>query len=90
MLVTNELQERYEVEAAIRATGAILIYGAPYSPHLNPIENYCYVYKRHVKRNSARMNVDWRSVHMEALNVVDRDCGIIKYSLVAVFLVREQ
>ena len=29
-----------EVEAAIRSTGAIVIYGPPYSPHLNPIEPY--------------------------------------------------
>ena len=29
-----------EIEAAITAAGAILIYGAPFSPHLNPIELY--------------------------------------------------
>ena len=27
-----------EVEEAIHAVGAIIIYGAPYCPHLNPIE----------------------------------------------------
>ena len=29
-----------EIEAAIAMTDAILIYGAPFSPHLNPIEYY--------------------------------------------------
>ena len=29
-----------EIEKAITATGAVLIYGAPFSPHLNPIEYY--------------------------------------------------
>ena len=65
-----------EVEAAIRATGAILIYGAPYSPHLHPIENYYCIYKRNLKRNSERMNDDWRGVHMGALNFMGRDCSI--------------
>ena len=65
-----------EVEAVIRSTGAVLIYGPPYSPHLNPIENYFALYKAHLKRNERRMQTDWRSVHLEALNIVDRDDGI--------------
>ena len=39
-----------EVEAAIAATGAILIYGAPFSPHLNPIEYYFACYKSYLKK----------------------------------------
>ena len=65
-----------EVEEAIVATGAVIIYGAPYSPHLNPIENYFSMYKNYLKRNSSRMDEDWRTVHHEALLTVDRDIGI--------------
>ena len=65
-----------EVEEEIRKTGAILIYGVPYSPHLNPIENYFNLHKAYLKRNGCRMMHDWRKVHCEALNVVDRDTDI--------------
>ena len=34
-----------KIEEAIVATGAILVYGAPFSPHLNPIEYYYAIYK---------------------------------------------
>ena len=65
-----------DIEAAIAATGAILIYGAPFSPHLNPIEYYFSQYKSYLKRNDKRMLADWYAVHTDALNVVDRDMGI--------------
>ena len=65
-----------EVEMAIAATGAVMIYGAPYLPHLNPIENYFSLYKAYLKRNSNRMHDDWIQVHIEALQTVDRDTGI--------------
>ena len=65
-----------EVERAIGKTGAIVIYGAPYSPHLNPIENYFSLYKKYLKRNCSRMHDDWRAVHEEALLTVDRNIGI--------------
>ena len=67
---------RDEIEDAIRETGAILIYGAPFSPHLNPIEYYFANYKAYLKKNDRRMVGDWYSVHLEALNVVHRDMGI--------------
>ena len=65
-----------EIEAAITAAGAILIYGAPFSPHLNPIELYFSQYKAYLKRNDKRMIKDWYPVHTEALNVIDRNMGI--------------
>ena len=40
---------------AMRVTDAILIYSAPYSPHLNPIELYFVYYKVYLKRNNNRM-----------------------------------
>ena len=65
-----------EVERVIQETGAVLIYGAPFSPHLNPIEYYFAIYKSYLKQNDKRMVNDWRSVHAEALLQVDRDMGI--------------
>ena len=62
-----------EVEDAIRGVGAFLIYGPPYSPHLNPIEPFFGRYKAHLKRNEIRMLSDWHSVHLEGLNKIDRD-----------------
>ena len=65
-----------EVEYAIRSTGAILIYSSPFSPHLNPIEPFFGMYKKYLKKNDKRMVVDWYSVHMKGLNIIDRDNGI--------------
>lgn len=64
-----------EVEAVIEDAGAVLIYGAPFSPHLNPIENHFSVYKKYIKRNGERMKDDWQVVHLEALNEGDEDMG---------------
>ena len=64
------------IEKAIIATGTILIYGAPFSPHLNPIEYYFLHYKLYSKRNDRQILSDWFTVHVEALSVVDRDMGI--------------
>ena len=65
-----------EIEAAIVATGAILIYGAPFSPHLNPIEYYFANYKAYLKKYGQRMVSEWYLVHLEAMNVVNRDMGV--------------
>ena len=65
-----------EVEDAITSTGAVLIYSPPYSPFLNPIELYFGEYKKYLKKNDKRMVHDWRAVHAEGLNVIDRDKGI--------------
>ena len=65
-----------KIEKAITATGAVLIYGAPFSPHLNPIEYYFSQYKTYLKRNDRRMLADWYTVYLEALSIIDRDMGI--------------
>mmetsp|Transcript_14007 Transcript_14007/g.30730 ORF Transcript_14007/g.30730 Transcript_14007/m.30730 type:complete len:114 (-) Transcript_14007:25-366(-) len=49
-----------EVKAAINAAGAYLLYSAPYSPDLNPIEKMFSVYKAALKRNK---DMDWLSRH---------------------------
>ena len=40
-----------EVDRMICDAGALLLYTAPYSPDLNPIEKMFNVYKMHLKRN---------------------------------------
>ena len=65
-----------EVENEIRKAGAVLIYSPPYSPELNPIENYFALYKAYLKRNETRMVRDWNEVHMEALQEIDYEKGI--------------
>ena len=65
-----------EIEDLITATGAVLIYSPPYSPHLNPIELYFGMYKKYLKRNDKRMESDWNGTHCDALSVVNRDQGI--------------
>ena len=65
-----------EIEKTIESTGALLIYGAPFSPHLNPIELYFGMYKGHLKRNGYRMREDWYAVHLEGLNEIDYEMGL--------------
>ena len=60
----------------IEAKGARIIYTAPFSPDLNPIENFFSVYKRYLKRRSDEMSQDWEKIHFEALASVDREMGI--------------
>ena len=50
MLLDNAtIHHSDEIENLITAIGATLIYSAPYSPHLNPIENYISIYKAYLK-----------------------------------------
>lgn len=68
-------------DAVVEATGsvgAVCLFGAPYSPHLNPIEKYFGIYKSYLKRHAKRMchREQWKDVHHEALTQVDRDMGI--------------
>ena len=67
----------YEVVDAIRATGAIIIYSAPYSPDLNPIEIFFSMYKAPLKRiGEGPIMTDWTVAHLHALGCVSRDNGI--------------
>ena len=60
----------------IEATNAKILYSTPFSPDLNPIENYFSVYKRYLKRNSEEMRLDYEKVHLGALGTVNREMGI--------------
>ena len=48
-----------EIEKAINDVVAILVYGVPFSPHLNPIEYYFSQYRSHLKCNGKRMLHEW-------------------------------
>ena len=68
-----------KVVQMIEATGAMIQFTAPFSPDLNPIENYFSLYKKYLKRHSDEMANDWEVVHFRALRCVKRDQGIKYY-----------
>jgi len=70
-----------EVVDLIHATGAVIIYSAPYSPTLNPIENYFSMYKKYLKNlgEVAFQEFNWDTSHTAALGSVTRDNGIRYY-----------
>ncbi len=62
-----------EIVQLIEAAGAKVIYTAPYSPDLNPIEYMFSKYKKMLKRYH---NDEWSVCHMKALiSVNDADAG---------------
>jgi transposase len=74
-----------EVKDLIEGTGAYLLYTAPYSPDLSPIEYMFSVYKSNLKRYSIEYNGDqWYELHLRAIYEIDevtalkqfRKCGI--------------
>ena len=67
-----------EIKKVINDVGAILIYGAHFSPHLNPIEYNFPQYQFCLKRNDKRMLHEWYVVHQDDLNLVNR-AMVIKY-----------
>ena len=54
---------------AIEATGALVMYTAPYSPDLNPIEWMFAQYKKAILRNN---QLDWVQAHVIALHSITR------------------
>ena len=50
------------VEELIADAGALLIYGPPFSPHINPIELYFGKYKAYIKKNDKRMQIGKRYI----------------------------
>ena len=64
--VHNSIKIRRLIEQA----GAVLVYTAPYSPELNPIENFFMIYKAGLKRLSHDRNLHWFRVHWDALHMV--------------------
>ena len=69
-----------EVREAIENAGAYLLYSAPYSPDLSPIE-YCFnVYKAYLKRYSREYVAgDFFHLHMAALDSITADIAIKEF-----------
>ena len=69
------------VKTIIESTGAKVIYTAPYSPDLNPIEYYFGSYKKCLRKNHRD---SWEEAHMKGINSVSpkeainffRNCGL--------------
>ena len=67
----------HRVTDLIESAGAVLLYSAPYSPDLNPIEKMIHSYKSYLKRNEVSFREDHVSAHWLALtNSVSRDQAI--------------
>ena len=67
------------VRQLINGAGAYLLYTAPYSPDLNPIELAFSNYKSSLKRNYELGEVDWYQAHLNAIDSVNRDVCIKEY-----------
>ena len=63
----------------VRGTGAYLLYTAPYSPDLNPIELCFNIYKSQLKRNSVDVPMNWYTAHLRALDTITRDVCIQEF-----------
>jgi hypothetical protein len=68
------IHQNPRIKEMIEATGASLIYSAPYSPDLNPIEFAFHQYKANLRRNFRRRNAQntFEMLHLEALLSVTR------------------
>jgi transposase len=61
------------IRELIEGSGALLVYTAPYSPELNPIEFMFGEYKKSLKRQSYDRTVYWLDVHHDSLESVSQD-----------------
>ena len=72
------------VVEAIESAGAVILYSAPYSPDLNPIEYMFSIYKAGLKRHTWTQGVNWKEAHYRSLKDVTpvkaenyfRKCGV--------------
>jgi hypothetical protein len=64
------------VRRLIEARGAILVYTAPYSPELIPIEYMFKTWKDYLKRHHIEFGRDWHKVHMDALRSITPQMGL--------------
>jgi transposase len=64
------------VRTLIEGRGAILIYTAPYSPELIPIEYMFKTWKDYLKRHHIEFGRDWHKVHMDALRSITPQMGL--------------
>ena len=64
------IHDSTRVREIIEGAGALLVYTAPYSPELNPIEYMFGEYKKALRRNSHDGTKDWFHVHWLGLDSV--------------------
>ena len=55
------------VKQLIEGAGAVIIYSAPYSPELIPIEYMFHQWKAFLKRHYIEFNINWNVVHLLAI-----------------------
>ena len=69
-----------EVVRMIEGTGAYLLYSAPYSPDLSPIEYLFSVYKSNLKRFSRYYEKEeWYELHLHAIREIDEDVSLMQF-----------
>ena len=69
-----------EVVELVEATGAYLLYSAPYSPDLSPIEYLFSVYKSNLKRYSKDYaKEEWYELHLQAISEIDEDTALMQF-----------
>lgn len=69
-----------EVVDLIEETGAYLLYSAPYSPDLSPIEYLFSIYKSNLKRYSNEYTRDeWYELHLRAIREIDEDTALMEF-----------
>jgi hypothetical protein len=65
-----------EVRRLIEACGARIVYSAPYSPELIPIENMFHQWKTYLRRHHQSFQYDWYAVHSAAIRSVTPQQGL--------------
>jgi len=72
---STHMSER--MKELIESTGAYLLYSAPYSPDLSPIEYLFNIYKSNLRRFSKDYSSDdWYYLHLKAILSVTKDIAI--------------
>ena len=63
----------------IKAKGTYVLFTAPYSADLNPIELGFNIYKESLKRNTSLFDRDWYSAHLHAIDALTSDISIEEF-----------
>ena len=69
----------FEVEDMINEKDAVLLYTAPYSPDLNPIEPMFNIYKSYLKWHEIEFANNPIETHWKAVEAVSGDDAIMEY-----------
>ena len=61
------------VAKLVEGAGAIIVYSAPYCPHLTPIEEMFHQWKSSLKGLYVAFNQNWHDVYVVAINAITPD-----------------